>query len=523
MNFAGFVERHARSIILVAIALAIAGAVSAISLPVGLFPQVAFPRVVVDLDAGSRPADQTALLVTRPVEEAIRGVPDVLDVRSASSRGAAQISVDFGWGRDMVSSTLLIDAAIAQILPSLPAGSGYNVRRMDPTVFPIISYALLSDTASPVALHELAQYQIVPLLSSIPGLARVNVQGGETAEIEVLAEPHRLAAYGLAMTDLSDSLAKANVLQAVGQLQDNHKLYLVTADRSIGKTEAVGDVVVRADPTGIVRVRDVASVQNGVVPQWIRVVEDGKPAVLFNVYEQPNGNVVQIAGAVQAKLAAFKLPPGVRMVNWYDQSELVTQSAGSVRDAVLIGLVLAALVLILFLRSWRVTLIAVLVVPATLAAAVLVLSLLGLSFNIMTLGGIAAAVGLLIDDVIVMIEHIARRAGAPAAKGGVRGRAAVLPAGREFLRPLTGSSLATLIVFLPLSFLSGVTARHLVDFDTWRDPGAAGNSWLARGHGWLLDALIRPPLAVRVRPGAAAGRRLARLQRGAHGLHAGGR
>jgi multidrug efflux pump subunit AcrB len=517
MNFAAFIERHARSIILVALALAAAGVVSAISLPVGLFPQVAFPRVVVDLDAGSRPADQTALLVTRPIEEAIRSVPGVIDVRSTSSRGTAQISVDFGWGRDMVSSTLLVDAAVSQIMPNLPPGTAYNVRRMDPTVFPIISYALLSESISPVTLHDLTQYQIVPLLSSISGLARVSVQGGETAEVQVLADPHLLASYGLGMTDLSDALTKANVLQAVGQLQDNHKLYLVTADHSIGKTDAVGDVVVRSDPAGVVRVRDVATVQDGVVPQWVRVVEDGKPAVLFNVYEQPDGNAVQIAGAVQAKLGSFKLPPGVRMVKWYDQSELVTQSAGSVRDAVLIGLVLAAIVLILFLRSWRVTLIAVLVVPATLATAILGLSLFGMSFNIMTLGGIAAAVGLLIDDVIVMVEHIARRAGAEGA-----GSAAVLPASREFLRPLTGSSLATLIVFLPLGFLSGVTgafskalsitmaaalaisylmtafvvpvlARHLVDFDRWRDPGAAGGGWLARQHATLLDSLFRRP------------------------------
>jgi CzcA family heavy metal efflux pump len=522
MNFAEFVERHARSILLVALALTVAGLVSATSLPVGLFPQVAFPRVVVDLDAGSRPADQTALLVTRPVEEAIRSVPGVLDVRSASSRGSAQISIDFGWGRNMISSTLLIDAAISQILPNLPSGTAYVVRRMDPTVYPIVSYALLSDTVSPVALQDLAQYQIVPLLSAIPGLARVNVQGGDTAEVEVLADPHKLANYGLGMTDLSDAISKANVLQAVGQLQDNHKLYLVMADHSISAIDKIGEVVVRSDAAGIVRVRDVAAVQNGIVPQWIRVVEDGKPAVLFNVYEQPDGNAVQIAAAVQAKLGQFKLPPGVRLVNWYDQSELVMQAAGSVRDAVLIGLVLAALVLLLFLRSWRVTLIAVLIVPATLAASILVLSVLGMSFNIMTLGGIAAAVGLLIDDVIVMVEHIARRAGAPAAGGGVVGSAAVLPAGREFLRPLTGSSLATLIVFLPLSFLSGVTgafsqalsitmaaalaisylmtafvvpvlARHLVDFDRWHDPGAAGDSWFARGHSRLLDSLFKRP------------------------------
>ena len=537
MTFAGFVERHARTVVVIALALAVAGGVAGLSLPVGLFPQTSFPRVVVDLDAGSRPADQTALLVTRPVEQAIRTVPGVLDVRSNSTRGSAQISIDFGWGRDMTASTLLVDAAIAQVLPSLPAGTGYDVRRMDPTVFPIISYALLptadggTDAASPVALRDLAQYQIQPLLAAIPGLARVDVQGGETAEVEVLADPHRLATYGLGMADLAAALTAGNVLQAVGRMEDRDKLYLVLADRSLTRSQDVADVVVRADPAGIVRVRDVATVQDGVVPQYLRVVEDGRPAVLFNVYEQPDGNAVQIAGAVRDKLAGFALPPGVRLVNWYDQSELVTQSVNSVRDAVLIGLVLAGAVLLAFLRSWRVTLIAIVVVPATLATSVLLLSVLGLSFNIMTLGGIAAAVGLLIDDVIVMVEHIARRAGAVDDKGNVAGKSAVLTAAREFMQPLTGSSLATLIVFLPLGFLSGVTgafskalsitmgaallisyaftafvvpvlARHFVDFDTWRDPGAAGGGWLARRHDGLLDGLFRRPwlLAVALVP-----------------------
>jgi len=517
MNLAEFSGRHGRSIVLIAAALAIAGAVSAISLPVGLFPQTSFPRVVVALDAGSRPADQTALLVTRPVEEAIRTVPGVLDVRSASTRGSAQVSVDFGWGRDMTASTLLVDAAIGQVLPSLPAGTAYAVKRMDPTVFPIISYALQSDSMSPVALRDLAQYQILPLLSSVNGLARVDVQGGETAEVEVLADPHRLADFNLGLADLATALSAGNALQAVGRLQDRARLYLLLADTSLTKLDDVANVVVRSDAAGLVRVRDLATVVPGVVPQYVGVSEDGKPAVLFNVYEQPDGNAVQVAAAVRAKLAAFALPSGVRLVNWYDQSELVSQSASSVRDAVLIGLVLAGVVLVAFLRSLRVTLVAVLVVPATLAASVVALSVLGLSFNIMTLGGIAAAVGLLIDDVIVMVEHIARRAGASE-----DGEAAVLPAAREFFRPLTGSSLATLIVFLPLGFLSGVTGafskalsvtmaaalaisylmtafavpiltRQIVDFRKWKDPGAAGGGWLGRQHGWLLDRLLRRP------------------------------
>ena len=527
---------QSRAFVLVALALALAGIVAALSLPIGLFPQVSFPRVVVDLDAGSRPADQTALTVTRPVEEAIRAIPGVNNVRSETSRGTAQISIDFGWGRDMIASTLLVDTAVGRILPSLPQGTHYDVRRMDPTVFPIISYALVSDSADPGMVQDFARYQVTPLLSSVPGLARVGVQGGDTAEVEVLADPQRLATYGLSMTDLATAIRNGNVLSAVGQVQDRGRLSLVIADRSVASAAQVGDIVVKAATAGVVRVRDVATVQNGAVPVWQRIVEDGRPAVLFNIYEQPDGNAVQIAQAVQGRLSTLKLPAGVKLVNWYDQSELVTQSVASVRDAVLIGLVLAALVLLFFLRSWRVTMVAVIVVPATLAATVLVLSALGMSFNIMTLGGIAAAVGLLIDDVIVMVEHIARRAGAVGANGEVAGNAAVIPAAREFMAPLTGSSLATLIVFLPLSFLTGVTGafskalsvtmaaalaiswamtafvvpvlvRWLVDFKTWRDPGVAGEGRLAVVHDRVLDGLNARPwlLAITLVPLLALG------------------
>ncbi|MDR3447093.1 MULTISPECIES: efflux RND transporter permease subunit [unclassified Dyella] len=518
MSLPTLLARHARAIVIVAFALAIAGLASSFTLPVGLFPQVSFPRVVVDLDAGDRPADQTALLLTRPVEEAIRTVPGVAGLRSETTRGSAQISVDFGWGRDMIASTLQVDSAIARVLPSLPAGATYNVRRMDPTVYPIISYALQSDTLSPVALRDLAQYQIVPLLASVLGLARVDVQGGETAEVEVEADPRKLAQYGLSLDDLATAVNGANQLEAVGRLQDRNQLYLVVADHSLQRLDAIRNIIVKNDAHGWVRLSDVATIRDGYVPQWVKVSEDGKPAVLFNVYEQPDGNAVQIAGQVRDKLAAFRLPKGVKLTPWYDQSELVVESAHSVRDAVLIGLLLAAAVLLLFLRNLRVTLIAMLVVPVTLAVTALLLQIFGMSFNIMTLGGIAAAVGLVIDDVIVMVEHVARRAGA--ADGG--GEAAVLPAAREFLAPLTGSSLATLIVFVPLGLLSGVTGafskalsvtmacalvvswlvsafvvppllRRWVDFRRWHDPGLAHESWLARSHARLYDAFARRP------------------------------
>ena len=423
----------------------------------------------------------------------------------------------------MIASTLLVQAAIAQVMPSLPPGTSYSVRRMDPTVFPIISYALLpapvqrgkpvAQDASPVALREFATLQLVPLLSSIPGLGQVAVQGGDTAEIQVQADIHRLGAYGLTLADVGHTIGASSVLQAVGQLQDRSKLFLAVAESSPNDATAIGSLVVRADDGGIVRVRDIARVVPGVVPQWIRVTEDGHPAVLLNVYEQPDGNAVNVARAVRQALNKVRLPPGVRLVNWYDQSQLVNRSAASVRDAVLIGLLLAGLVLLIFLRSWRIMLIACATVLTTLAVSIIPLSLLGLSFNIMTLGGIAAAVGLLIDDVIVMVEHIARRA---------HSRDDVLPAAREFMRPLTGSSLATLIVFIPLAFLGGVTgafskalsitvgsallvsygmtavlvplmARGLIDFSHQPDH-LVQTGWLSRLHGRLLALFSRRPL-----------------------------
>ena len=467
-----------------------------------------------------------AVLVTRPVEEAVRATPGVLNVRSRTTRGSSQISIDFGWGRDMVAATLNVDSAVAKVLPDLPAGTRYDVRRMDPTVFPIISYALLSNNLSPVALRDLAQYRIVPLLSAIPGLARVAVQGGEQREIEVEADPHKLGFYDLGFNDVMIALAAANVLQAVGKLEDHDKLYLVVSNQTLVTLEEIRNVVIRADTAGVVRLRDLATVKDGFVPRWIRVVEDGNPAVLFNVYEQPDGNAVQIAAGVKAALSGFKLPPGVVLKNWYDQSELVVQSATSVRDAVLIGLALSGLVVLISLRNLRLTLIALIVVPATLATTILLLGVLKLTFNIMTLGGIAAAVGLVIDDAIVMVEHIARRA-APRPEGArgdkPTGKTAVMAAAREFMTPLTGSSLATLIVFIPLSFLSGVTgafskalsvtmgcaliisylmtafvvpvlARSIVDFSRLKPETSERKSLFARAHNVLLDGFLRFPL-----------------------------
>ncbi|KVL40394.1 efflux RND transporter permease subunit [Burkholderia sp. MSMB1835] len=456
MNFGQWMQRHRRSLLFVIALLAIAGALTAFRLPISLFPNVSFPRAVVLLDAGDRPAEQMATLVTMPVEEALRRVPGVRDVESKTSRGSAEISLNFDWGTDMAKATLQAQSAIAEILSSLPAGTSMQVKRMDPTVFPVLAYSLTSSRQSLSQLRDLAQFQLRPLLSSVDGVARVEVTGGAQDELQVAIDPARLAAYKLSVEDVSKAIGAGNVLMATGRIEDHYKLYLVIADTTITSLDTLRDAVVSSVGGSQVRVGDVATVSRGTVPQWIRVTADGQDAVLVNVFQQPGANSVAMAAAIRAKLAGFQtqMPAGARLANWYDQSQLVIASASSVRDAILIGVVLAALTLFVFLRNWKMTAIAVAIVPVVMSATILLLDVFGMGFNIMTLGGMAAAVGLVIDDAIVMIEHIARRMREARAHA-FHGR--VMSAALEFTRPLAGSSAATLIIFVPLAFLSGVT------------------------------------------------------------------
>jgi CzcA family heavy metal efflux pump len=455
MNVSSWMQTHRRSILFFLLMLAVAGLFAAFKLPVALFPNVDFPRVVVTLDAGDRPAEQMEIQVTMLAEEAIRRVPGVQNVRSTTSRGSAEMSVNFAWGSDMPLATAQISQAVAQLLPQLPAGTQMSVKRMDPTVFPILAYSLTSDTVPLTQLYDLGQYQLRPLLSGVNGVARIQVIGGAQEEFQVIVDPARLQAYALAMSDVARALAAANVVTAVGRLEDHYKLYLGIADTRLKNVEDLQQTVLRSGANGLVRLEDVAEVKRSTVPQWIRVNADGHDAVLVQVYQQPGSNSVQIANSIKAKLDSYRaqFPQGVKLANWYDQSRLVVDSAASVRDAILIGIGLAALVLLAFLRNLKITLIAIVVVPAVLAATVVLLDVFGMSFNIMTLGGMAAAVGLIIDDAIVMIEHIVRRLrGAPLEHHGQ-----VLTAAREFLRPLTASSASTVIIFVPLAFLDGVT------------------------------------------------------------------
>src|SRR5947207_9360349 len=456
MSFTAWAQSHARSILFFLAILVLAGVVASFSLPVALFPHVSFPRVRITLDAGDRPAERMAIEVTTPVEEAVRAIPGVRSVRSTTSRGVAEISVNFDWGEDMVAAMLQCQSQVNKILPALPAGTSFEVERMDPTVFPVIAYSLTSDSHSSVELRDLALYTLRPALSTVSGVARVTVQGGRVEEYRVNVDPDKLQSFKLTLAEVASALSASNVQVAVGHLEQYNKLYLVVSDTRFQKFEEIERTVLRSTPDGVVLLEDVAQIEHSSEPQWIRVTADGHDAVLFQVYQQPAGNTVEIASGIKAKLREMKkqLPDGVKIADWYDQSDLITASEYSTRDAVLIGIVLAAVVLLAFLRDWKVTLIATLTVPAVLAATILLLYALKSTFHIMTLNSMAANVGRIIPDPYGMTEARLRRA-----RGSAEGyaRSLVLRAASEFTNPLAGSSAATIIIFTPLAFLSGVT------------------------------------------------------------------
>ncbi len=451
------IQRHSRSIWLGIFLVTLGGLVGALRLPVSLFPQIDYPRVVVSIDAGDRDAGQMAADITRPAEVAMRAIPGVTRIRSTTSRGTAEIALTFGWGDDMVAKTQGTQGAMATILPDLPTGTRFAVRQSDPTIFPVLGLSLTSAKHSGVELAQIAKLKLRPLLSTVPGVAGVDVLGGGAPELAVEVDPGKLQALGLTASDVATALSGSNVVTAVGRIEDRHRLYLaLVEDRTVSEADIAAIPVKAGTATGpgVVTLGQVATIRRSPAPAWTKVTSNGTDAVLVNIRQSPKADAVALVAEVDARMTAAGLPADIKVSPFYDQSELVTGAANAVRDAILLGAVLAGLVLFLFLRSWRLMVITASLLPAVLAATCLVLYALGMSFNMMTLGGMAAAVGLVVDDAVVMLEHLMRRLQESESQNE---RPSMLEAAREMARPLLGSTLATIVVFVPLAFISGVT------------------------------------------------------------------
>ena len=446
--------RHAITIMFISVALCFAGLYAAFTLPSSVFPQTNFPRVVILVDNGVTPADEMMATITRPIEEAMKDIPGSVTVRSATGRGSAEVNVFFTWSVDMVKSELYVLGRLSQIRSTLPTTASTAVYRLTFSAFPIIGVSVTSPTRDLTNLWELARYKLKLRFLQIPGVARVDLVGGRAPEFHVVVDPTRLEAAGLSLQQITDALVRNNLIEPAGMHEENHHLYLTVTDgrlRSAQDIENLTVSVVKGHPTPL---KDVARVERGPEPVFNIVTADGVNAVLLNIRSQPDGSTLEIARQLQEDLKALKkeLPPDVKLAFFYDQSVIVHSSVQSVWEAILFGLILSVVIIFAFLKNWGTTLVATLVIPVTVLVTLVAMSLAGLSFNLMTLGGIAAAIGLVIDDAIVVVEAIHTRM----AVGGTR-RQAVSEAISSIVRPLVGSTLTPVVVFIPLAFLSDIT------------------------------------------------------------------
>jgi CzcA family heavy metal efflux pump len=440
--------------------LTLAGIYTAFQVPISVFPETNFPRVVIGVDNGVMPVEQMQVTITKPIEDAVNSVPGLMTVRSTTSRGSAEISLFFDWNVDMFRTLQLTDAALARIGPSLPATARITTNRLTFATFPILGYALTADdrgkdTVSQTRLWEIATYDLKPPLNRVSGVSTVLVQGGQVPEFHIVPNLSRLQAAGLTLLELVNAVQESNIVDSPGLYEANHELILALTGAQAHSASDLSNLVVKTSANGVaIRLGDVATVMPATKPVYTAVRSNGQPAVLINITRQPSGNTVAVATGIARQMAQLqsKLPPGVHIQPFYDQSELVRESILSVRDAILIGLVLACIILFLFLHDWTSSLVAGLVIPVTVAVTILFLYLTGQSFNLMTLGGLAAAIGLVIDDAIVVVENIAVHR-----EAGESRTAAVRKAIAEISRPLVFSTITPVIVFLPLISVSGVT------------------------------------------------------------------
>ncbi len=498
-----------RVIYLLVTLLSLAGIWAATRLPSAIYPELKFSRITVVAQGSALGARQVLFSVSRPLEEAVSVVPGVIRVTSRSIRGGSEVNVTFASGTDMVVALQQVQARVNQVQGQLPAGLDLQVERLTPSLFPILSYNL--EGGDPAALYDIARYQIRPLISRVPGVARVDVQGNDVREIEVVADPARMAAAGMTYADLAAAIRGATDVAAVGRIPSTYQQFLVVSTNEAHSPDDVADVVVG---NGL-RVRDLAAVIPG-TEDHVRIISgDGRPAAALNISRQVGGNTLQIADSIAgiARSLAATLPAGVHLKPLYDQASLVREAVSSVRDAMLVGAALAVVVLLLFLRHARITAISASSIPLTLAITVFVMALAGQTFNLMTLGAMAIAIGLVIDDAVVITENIVRHVQLNADRN-----AAVQEAVQELIWPVTTSTITTVVVFLPLGLLTGVEGQFFKTLSITLTIAVLVSLGLALTLIPLLSAqFLSPATADSISPGNGL---LARIGRGIESLGA---
>jgi CzcA family heavy metal efflux pump len=526
MNLAAVLSRHSRAAALVAVALVVAGGIAAFSLPSSIYPPLQFPRIVVIAKSGTLPPQAMTLTVTRPIEQVAMEVPGIRRVRSRTIRGATEISAQFEPSIDTIVALQQLQNRIAEIRGDMPADVELQVERLTPAVFPVF---ILSMTGNlPTAdLNDYATYVMKPALARVAGVGRIEVLASDTREVEVVLDPAKLTAANLTVSDVSGALRAQNTLAPVGRFNESGQQHLSLASGLWKSADQIGDAPVIVKNGATIRVADLGTVTPGSPDRTLLITGNGRDAISISISQQIDANILMLKEGVDAALEGLShaLPSGIRVTKVYDLAEFVSASIASVRDAILVGGFLAIVVLIVFLRDFRLTLVAAITLPMAIIPAFVFMQIFGGSINLMSMGGLAIAIGLVIDDAVVVVENIHRRAG--------EGGEGVIDAVSQLMGPLVSSTLTTVVVFAPLGLLSGVVGQFfralslslavavLVSLGLaisvvpmlarWsvRHHVAAGNVrewWLARAYARSLRTMVtRPVLAVVVAMILAAG------------------
>jgi len=454
-----FLLKQSRALYFLIVLITIAGALAFQSLPSDVYPELAFPRIAVIGTVGDIAPDRVLLTVTRPLEEAASQAYRVRWIRSKTIRGASELSIEFQPGTDMNFAWQQVQARIAEIRANLPPSASLIVEPVTPAIFPVLNYNITSDSVPESELYNTVRYEIEPRLLQVPGVARAITQAGKIPEIAVQVDPEKLAAYKISIVDVATALTRTNQIEVLGRVDDRYKQNLIVGPGESIKPEQLYDLVVSRSGSEPIYLKDIATISKSFRDPLSVISADGKEGIVVNIFRQPSSNVVAVSDGVASEMERIKttLPAGVKIGKAYDQSRLVRQALASILKEIAIGIAFIIAILFAFLRSWKSTLVAALTIPLCAAAAFATMALLHQSLNLMSLGGLAIALGLVIDDAIVIVENIHRQL-----QKGLTSNQAAIAAVQELAGPVTSSTATTLVVFLPLGLISGVAGQFVI-------------------------------------------------------------
>jgi CzcA family heavy metal efflux pump len=424
-----------------------------------LFPEISFPKIKIIADAGLQPVNKMMIRVTKPLENAIKQVPDLETIRSITSRGTCEISAFMNWNANIDLSLQKIESKIAEIRNNLPPETQITVEKMNPSILPVIGYTLEGHNKSPIELKQLAIYTIKPFLSQVTGVSEVRVIGGKMKEYWLELDARKMSSLMITPDSISSALAQTNFIRSNGYLSDYRFLYLTTTDATVHSTDDIRNIVIRNDGKRIIRIGDISTVEVREAVEYTKINANGSEGILIAIIKQPNANLIDLSDQMEKKIAELRkiLPEGVGIQPYYVQADFVKTSIKSVSDSLLIGLALAIIVAILFLRSLKSSATILITIPVTICLTLIVLYTVGFTLNIMTLGAIAASIGLIIDDAIVVVEQIHRTHEEHPEDPTVP----LLHKAIHYLLPaMVGSSLSTIVIFFPFVLMSGVAGAY---------------------------------------------------------------